>query len=52
MKQIKLIIKTKSQKYPIIIGTNLVEKFSQIIKKNSINFEKCLIVVDKNVQRK
>ena len=31
MKQKKLIIKTKSQKYPIIIGTNLVEKLSQII---------------------
>jgi len=52
MRKIKLVIKTKSQRYPIIIGTNLVEKLSQIIKENSINFEKCLVVVDKNVPKK
>jgi len=52
MKQIKLIIKTKTQKYPIIIGSNLIGKASQLIKKNSINFNKCLIVVDKNVPKK
>ena len=52
MKSIKLIIKTKTQKYPILIGHKLVSKISNIMNKNSINFEKCLFVVDKNVPKK
>ena len=52
MKQIKLNIKTKTQKYPIIIGSNLTSNISNIIRKNSINFRKCLIVVDKNIPKK
>ena len=52
MKQIKLNIKTKTQKYQIIIGSNLTSKISTIIKKNSINFNKCLVVVDKNIPKK
>ncbi len=52
MKQIKLLVKTRSQKYPIIIGSNLNSKVSKIIKKNSINFNKCFIIVDKNVPKK
>ena len=52
MRQIKLYIKTKTQKYPIIIGSNLTSNISNIIKKNSINFRKCLIVVDKNIPKK
>ena len=31
MRPIKLIIKTKSETYPIIIGTKLVKKFSKIL---------------------
>ena len=52
MKQIKLNIKTKTQKYPIIIGSNLISNISNIIIKNSINFRQCLIIVDKNIPRK
>ena len=52
MKQIKLNIKTKTQKYPIIIGSNLISNISNIIKKNSIIFRQCLIIVDKNVPKK
>ena len=52
MKQIKLIIKTKTQKYPIIIGSNLASNISNIIKKSSINFEKCLVIFDKNIPKK
>ena len=52
MKQKKLIIKTKTEKYPIIIGSNLISKTSSLLKKNSINFKKCLIVIDKNVPSK
>tara|TARA_B100001057_G_scaffold48253_1_gene43028 strand:- start:1187 stop:2296 length:1110 start_codon:yes stop_codon:yes gene_type:complete len=52
MKQKKLIIKTKTEKYPIIIGSNLISKTFSLLKKNSINFEKCLIIIDKNVPSK
>ena len=52
MKQIKLNVKTKTQKYPIIIGSNLTSNISKIIQKNSINFNKCLIVFDKNIPKK
>ena len=49
MKPIKLIIKTNSQKYPIFIGRNLISSFYKITKKNSIKFEKCLLLIDNNV---
>jgi 3-dehydroquinate synthase len=52
MKPIKLKIKTKTQEYPIIIGSNLVSNISKIIKNNSLNFKKCLLVVDKNISKK
>ena len=49
MRPIKLIVKTNSEKYPIIIGRNLISNLSKIFKKNSINFKKCLLVLDKNI---
>tara|TARA_A100001037_G_scaffold127461_1_gene115419 strand:- start:326 stop:790 length:465 start_codon:yes stop_codon:yes gene_type:complete len=49
MKPIKLIVKTNSDKYSIIIGRNLISNLSQIFIKNSINFKKCLLVLDKNI---
>ncbi len=49
MKQTRLNIVTKTEKYPIIIGSNLTSSVSKIFKSNSIDFDKCLIVVDKNV---
>ena len=52
MKQIKLNVKTKTQKYPIIIGSNLTSNISSIIRKNSINFKQCLIIADKNIPKK
>ena len=52
MKTLKLIVKTKNQKYPIVIGNNLTKKLSIILKKNSINFKQCFLVVDKNVPKK
>ena len=52
MKQIRLNIVTKTEKYPIIIGSNLISSVSKIFKLNSFNFDKCLIVVDKNVPKK
>ena len=52
MKPIKLIVKTNSEKYPIIIGRNLISNLSKIFKKNSISFKKCFLVLDKNVPKK
>ena len=52
MKQTRLNIKTKTKKYPIIIGSNLTSSVSKIFKLNSIDFNKCLIVVDKGVPKK
>ena len=52
MKPIKLIVKTNSEKYPIIIGRNLISNLSRIFKTNSIHFKKCLLVLDKNIPNK
>ena len=52
MKQTKLNIITKTEKYPIIIGSNLISNVSKIFKLNSINFKKCFIVIDKNIPKK
>ena len=52
MKPIKLIIKTKSEIYPIIIGKNLVKNLSRILSENSINFNKCLLVIDTKISKR
>ena len=52
MKPIKLRINSKTQKYSIIIGSNLGLNISKILKENSINFQKCLIVIDRNISQK
>ncbi len=51
MSQIKLNIITKTQKYPIFIGKGLCTKISQIAKSNSIDFNKCLLIIDSNVPK-
>jgi 3-dehydroquinate synthetase len=51
MKAIKLKINTKTQKYSIIIGSNLASNISKILKENSINFKQCLLVIDKNISK-
>ena len=51
MKPIKLKINTKTQKYSIIIGSNLGSGVSKILKENSINFKQCLLVIDKNISK-
>ena len=50
MKNIK--IKTHSKNYSIVIGNNILKNLDKIIKKNSSNFNKCLIIVDKNIPKK
>ena len=52
MRLIKLQVKTGNQKYPILIGNNILTNLEKILKINSINFNQCLVVVDKNVPNK
>ncbi len=52
MKPIKLVVKTKSEKYQIIIGKNLISNLESLLKKNSIKFQKCLLIIDKNIPKK
>jgi 3-dehydroquinate synthase/shikimate kinase/3-dehydroquinate synthase len=52
MKPIKLIIKTKSETYPILIGSNIIKNLDKYLKLNHINFNQCLLVIDKNIPNK
>ena len=51
MSLIKLKVSTKSQKYSIIIGNNILKKINKFLKESSINFNQCLLVIDKNVPK-
>ncbi|MDB0046743.1 3-dehydroquinate synthase [Candidatus Pelagibacter sp.] len=51
MNLIELHVNTGNQKYPIFIGNNVLNKLKTILKKNSINFNQCLVIVDKNVPK-
>jgi len=52
MRPIKLNVKTRMHNYPIIIGSDLISNLASIFKKNSIKFNKCLLIIDKNVPKK
>ena len=52
MKIKRLLVSTNREKYPILIGSKLILNLKKIIANESINFMKCLIIVDKNVPRK
>jgi len=52
MNLIKLQVKTRSQKYPILIGNNILNKLKVILEENLINFNQCLVIADKNVPKK
>ena len=47
-----LRINTKSKKYNIYFGHNLITQFNKITKKEKISFKKSLLIVDKNVPKK
>ena len=49
MKPIKLNVKIKLESYPIIIGSNIIRNLEVYLKKNSINFEQCLLIIDNKV---
>ena len=52
MKKTKLNVKTKNGKYSIIIGSNLSDKLSKIFKENLLFFNKCFLLIDKNIEKK
>ncbi|WP_415320929.1 3-dehydroquinate synthase [Candidatus Pelagibacter sp. Uisw_092] len=52
MNLIKLRISTNSQKYSIVIGNNILSKLKKFLKEGSINFNQCLLIIDKNVPKK
>ena len=52
MKPVKLNIKTKFGSYQIIIGSRIIRNLKTYLNKSSITFDKCLLVIDKNVPRK
>ena len=52
MKNYKIIIKTKSKKYSIIIGKNILKNIKSYFTKERIDFKKCLIVADKKIPKK
>ena len=45
-------IKTKNQSYNVHVGNNLIYNFKKILKNDSIKFDKCLLVIDRNVPKK
>ena len=51
MSLIRLKVSTSSQKYSIIIGNNILNKINKFLKESSINFNQCLLVIDKNVPK-
>ena len=52
MKPIKLNINTKLENYSIIIGSNIIKDLATYFKKNSITFDKCLLIIDSKVPGK
>ena len=52
MKINKINVKTKTKKYPIIIGRKLIGRINKFLKDNQLSFEKCLVITDKNVPNK
>ena len=52
MKPSKLLVKTKNKNYSIFVGKNITNNLSKILKVEKINFNRCLIIVDKKVLKK
>ena len=52
MKKIRIKVETNTGNYPIIIGTNLSNNLSKILKDNSIYFNKGFLLIDNNLNQK
>ncbi|MDA9698224.1 3-dehydroquinate synthase [Candidatus Pelagibacter sp.] len=51
MSQKKLKISAGSQKYNVVIGNNLISKLPKLLSADSIEFKKCLLLIDKRVPK-
>ena len=51
MKAIKIQVDTRDHKYPIIIGSKIINNLSKILRNNSIRFDKCLLIIDNKVPK-
>ena len=49
MRPINLKVNTRYENYRIIIGSNIIRNLDSYLKKNSIIFNQCLLVIDKNI---
>ncbi len=49
MKKTELKINTKTKKYSVFVGSNILKSFSKICSKKKIFFGKSLIIIDKNI---
>ena len=47
----RIKVKTKNHPYNVIVGNNLTKDLIKIFKDNLINFDKCLLVIDKEVPK-
>ncbi len=52
MKEVKIIVKTKNKKYPVIIGKNILNKTGSLISNQIPNCKKIALIVDRNVPKK
>ena len=52
MKINRILVKTESKTYPILVGDKLINNLPKILKKNNLKFKKCLIIIDKNIPTK
>ena len=52
MRPIKIKIKTESEAYSIIIGSNIIKSLSRYLRNNQINFNKCILIIDKKIPLK
>ncbi len=48
----KIKINTKTKKYLIIIGSNIIKNILLFLSHQKISFKKCLVVIDNNVPKK
>ena len=52
MKKLKIIIKTKNKKYPIVIGENILGNIGNLINTQIPSCKKIALIVDSKVPKK
>ena len=52
MKISNIKIKTKTKEYFVVVGSNIIKNITTVLSDKKITFQKCLIVIDKNIPKK